>query len=350
MEYDIIIVGAGPAGSTFARVADRKNKILLIDGSKGVKPCGGLLAPDAQKALARFDLTLPKDVLVDPQIFAVKTIDLKTNNIRCYQRMYINVDRERFDGWMLSLVPDNVTVVRGRCLSLREEGGIYHVTYRTPDGNIITDTGGCLVGADGANSLVRKTFMKPIKTRQYVAIQQWFAADAKKMQPFYSCIFDPDTSDCCSWSIFKDGHVVFGGAFAPKYCRGNFERQKLKLSAFGLDLADPVKTEACLVLRPLSPASFRCGTASVFLVGEAAGFISPSSLEGISSAINSAVHLSDTLRSGLADRQRDYKRRTAKLRLKLLAKNLKCPFMYNPFLRKLVMLSGLSSIDIYPDV
>lgn len=40
------------------------------------KPCGGLLSEDAQRSLARYDITLPKDVLVDPQIFAVKTIDL----------------------------------------------------------------------------------------------------------------------------------------------------------------------------------------------------------------------------------------------------------------------------------
>ena len=45
-------------------------KILLLDaqdeGHK--KPCGGLLAPDAQKTLAHFDLVLPKSVLADPQI------------------------------------------------------------------------------------------------------------------------------------------------------------------------------------------------------------------------------------------------------------------------------------------
>ena len=68
MKYDAIIVGAGPAGSTLARLLPKDWKILLIDGRvPGGKPCGGLLAPDAQKALARFDLTLPKAVLVDPR-------------------------------------------------------------------------------------------------------------------------------------------------------------------------------------------------------------------------------------------------------------------------------------------
>lgn len=65
MEYDIVIVGGGPAGATLARLLPEGFKVLLIDtkshsddgGFK--KPCGGLLAPDAQKSLGKFGLTLP---------------------------------------------------------------------------------------------------------------------------------------------------------------------------------------------------------------------------------------------------------------------------------------------------
>ena len=77
MVYDIVIIGAGPAGSTFAREVSKSGlSVMLIDGQDETnkKPCGGLLSPDAQKALAHFDLSLPKEVLVDPQIFSVKTI------------------------------------------------------------------------------------------------------------------------------------------------------------------------------------------------------------------------------------------------------------------------------------
>ena len=78
--YDIAIVGLGPAGATLARLLDSRFSVVALDlkradGQGFHKPCGGLLAPDAQKALARFNLTLPKEVLVDPQIFTVRTID-----------------------------------------------------------------------------------------------------------------------------------------------------------------------------------------------------------------------------------------------------------------------------------
>ena len=79
--FDIAIIGLGPAGATLARLLAPRFRVAAFDrkgrdGQGFQKPCGGLLAPDAQKALARFGLTLPKTLLVDPQIFSVRTIDL----------------------------------------------------------------------------------------------------------------------------------------------------------------------------------------------------------------------------------------------------------------------------------
>ncbi len=52
MIYDIGIIGAGPAGSTFARILAEIRpdlKIILLDGQikRSTTPCGGLLSPDA---------------------------------------------------------------------------------------------------------------------------------------------------------------------------------------------------------------------------------------------------------------------------------------------------------------
>ena len=91
---------------------------------------------------------------------------------------------------------------------------------------------------------------------------------------------------------------------------------------------------------------FCCGESGVFLIGEAAGFISPSSLEGISSAIYSARDLATVLNSGRGSLNRRYFAKTRHIRVKLFLKILKCPFMYQPFLRKLVMKSGIFAIKI----
>ena len=58
--YDALVIGAGPAGAIFAKeVATQAPElsIALINETSDDRPkvCGGLLAPDAQKILAKLD-------------------------------------------------------------------------------------------------------------------------------------------------------------------------------------------------------------------------------------------------------------------------------------------------------
>ncbi len=348
-DFSIAIVGGGPAGATLARLLDKRFSVLLIDGKTDSeasfrKVCGGLLSPDAQKAFAEFDLTLPKDIMVDPQIFSVRTIDLNTRTERHYQRFYMNLDRHKFDLWLESLAPPTVTRFFGKCGKISREDGCYKLKCRGNDGTENIFTADIVVGADGAGSAVRKFLYPKKEIRRYTAIQQWFPESHAK--PFYSCIFDPKTSDCCSWSISKDSFFIFGGAFAPKNCRKAFEEQKKRLTEYGFKFGTPLKTEACIVLRPKSPFDICTGRDGAFLVGEAAGLISPSSLEGISFAVNSARLLAEVINSGIDDPSKKYAEKILPLKLKILVKIMKCPFMYSPFLRKLVMKSGISSITV----
>jgi flavin-dependent dehydrogenase len=104
-----------------------------------------------------------------------------------------------------------------------------------------------------------------------------------------------------------------------------------------------------MVLRPVGWKSFCLGGENVFLIGEAAGFISPSSLEGISSAINSAVQLNHSMQSGGKNVLAHYGARVRLMRIRLLAKNVKCLFMYGPGLRKLILKSGFASMRMYEE-
>ena len=348
MNFDIVIIGFGPAGAALAKLLDPKFKIAVIDRKTDArggwqKACGGLLAPDAQEALARFALTLPKEILVDPQIFSVKTLDLKSKLIRHYQRFYINMDRAGFDAWLASLAPQGVNVFKGGlCKEIKPAGGGFEIVFDHEDEKKILKTK-YIVGADGADSFVRKTFFPHRKIRRYTAVQQWFKEENPR--PFYACIFDAENTDCYSWGISKDGYFIFGGAYPVENSAKHFENQKEKLKNSGFNFGPVLKTEACVVLRPSKWGDFCTGSGNIFLIGEAAGFISASSLEGISSALNSAYYLAEAFNSS-AEVQKTYRRKTFMLRLKLYFKIFKVPFIYRPFLRKLIMKSGLKSIKI----
>ncbi len=350
--FDVAVVGAGPAGAVFVKELAKTRpalRILLIDGQSphSCKPCGGLLAPDAQKLLAKFDLVLPKSILEDPQIFAVETIDLDKRLVRYYQRYYLNMDRYAFDRWLLSLVPSQVTIQQGRCTEIQKDGELFSLSIQH-DGTQTRVTARALVGADGGGSIVRRTFFSPMRV-QYVAIQQWFENRGQRL-PYYSCIFDEKTSDSCSWTIHKGGYVIFGGAFRKKGCREAFDAQKARLENYlGNSFGEPIKTEACLVSSPRVMGDFQTGKQSVFLLGEAAGFISASSFEGLSSAMLSGKLLADAFIRGSSHREieRIYKKSTRALRRKLRLKSVKRWVLCTPFLRALIMKSGVQSIRPY---
>ena len=365
--YDIAIVGLGPAGAVLAKNLSKGLKIIAIDKKPAethavdggfMKPCGGMLAPDAQKSFSRFDMALPKDILVNPQIFSVKTIDLKSSIVRYYQRYYINMDRDKFDRWLISAIPSSVEVVQGAvCTAVTRQSGGFEIVY-SKNGQKTTITTKYVIGADGANSAVRRALYPNFKINTYMAIQQWFKDEHPS--PFYSCIFDPAVTPSYAWGLTKDDSFIFGGAFHMETARQDFETLKQKLTPHGFVLASPIKTEACMVLHPFGLNNYCLGTNGVFLVGEAAGLISPTSLEGISHAIDSAYILSQcingtkaptsgsiaTAASNMATVNSAYRHRVSSICTKLFVKYLKYPFMYQPNLRRLVMKSGIASLKM----
>ncbi len=342
MIYDLVIVGGGPAGATLASLLNKNIKALLIEGDGAEKTCGGLLSPDAQEFLARLGRTLPLDVLVDPQIFSVRTIDLHTKKECTYFRNYLNMRRKAFDDWMLSFIPAHIETIKGVVNSIEALPSGFLLTCRK-DGTQTQIRTRKLVGADGAGSIVRRTFFPPLETEELVAFQQWFPVSDESQPPLYTALFDKKTSSACSWTIQKGEHVLFGGIFPKDHTRQRFEEQKEKLRSVGFEFRRPMRSEGCKVLKPHSQKSFQCGSQNIFLIGEAAGFISPSSFEGISYAMKSAYYLSESLKT--PNPSQSYFKMTTGLRNRLLLKLLKARVMYSPMLRSLALQTGLTGIS-----
>jgi flavin-dependent dehydrogenase len=353
--FDIAVVGAGPAGSTFARLVGQRYRVLLIDKRTFPDPqlsyapgkcCGGLLAPDAQRMLSSLGLGLPKSVLEEPQLFVVRAIDIPRRLERYYQRHYINIQRQKFDRWLVQMIPPQVDVRLGCRLRVcqRENGGFRLVFSQ--GGKALSEKARILVGADGASSKVR-LLASPSgpQPRAYIAIQEW--VETESPMPYFSSLFDPELTDFYCWTIPKGGWLIVGAALPPRVNTvARFNRLKGRLNDFGFRMGKTVWREGAYILRPLRTGQVFSGSDGIALIGEATGWISPSSAEGLSYAFRSAMLLADALKVSPNGFEKRYRDGTRGLRRNIFIKNLKSRFIFNPVLRQLVMRSGLKAFDL----
>jgi geranylgeranyl diphosphate/geranylgeranyl-bacteriochlorophyllide a reductase len=350
--YDIAIIGAGPAGSTLARLLGRDFKVALVEKREVLsnviaqeKCCGGLLAPDAQKMLARLSLGLPRQILSGPQLFSVRVVDLDNQIDRSYQRHYINMDRKKFDSWLVSQVPEDVDRLFGHALlCIENTRRRYYLRLKT-SGAPKSIAAKIVVGADGALSKVRRaiTTGRP-HLQRYVAVQEWHRTKAPPEPCFYA-IFDSRVTDFYSWIIQKEDSLVLGSAMKPRdNVSEKFELLKQRMVQYGIDLSSPHKKHGACLTRPQKPWNLNPGKEGMALIGEAAGFISPSSAEGLSYAMKSAVMLAASIQKDAGGFMKIYRRKIRRLKYNIILKNLKSQLMYRPMARGLIMRSGILSL------
>jgi len=303
--YDTVIAGAGPAGVMCALEAAARGTVLIVDSSAlpRDKSCGGMLNEYSQGFLAPFG-QVPEDIILDPRYVNFRYHDWDRKILKPTELRFLNVDRAGFDDWLLSALPDEVEVMgRTPVVGFEQDDDSVRVRVKTPDGE---KTVSCahLVGADGARSAVRRQLgIGSVST--YVTLQDYCVAEGP-IEPYFDCIYLRDIGDSFGYGyVMPKGPVaIVGAVFYPKTKRPH-ERQDqlLEILRTQLPLGTSTKREASVALYVRSADDVVPGSGRVLLAGEAGGFMSPTSGEGISYAMNSgrlAGHAIATAEAGTA--------------------------------------------------
>lgn len=288
--YTTVVAGSGPAGVLAAYHAAKKGSVLLVEASSlpRYKSCGGMLHRHTLRTLKEYG-TLPESIILEPRTVRFRYNDWDRHVLKVTSLELLNVDRARFDEWLTTLLPANVELV-GECAlrDLSDTGDTVIVNLRigTDDITVTCDN---LIGTDGGRSQVRRS-LGVANTATYVTLQDFVRIEGP-IEPYFDCIYMRDIGDEYAYSyIIPKGEVaIVGSVYYPRTKRP-WEKQDQTLEILRAAmpaLGETVSREAAAALYLRSKDDIVPGQGRVLLAGEAGGFMSPSSGEGISYAVNS---------------------------------------------------------------
>lgn len=295
LRYEVVIVGAGPAGCLAALNAPAGMRVLLIDRRSLPRNviCGGVLKPEVVAQLEPYGM--PPSVFREPREIRWRLYDWRSGRVGWFRDdWYHNVDRAGFDAWLLDLARSRkgLDVWPEVCFAGVMAGGTaavpLNVTVRK-DGERVALGAAYLIGADGADSAVRRHLGMPLPCR-WIALQQTLRFRGEAVDRFLA--FLDDSIDFYGWVIPKGDNLLVGAGFdsSSRNIRRRFDDFLGKLEQrHGITGTLVEKTRGRPALRLRSPGDVFAGRGHVLLAGEAAGLICPWSGEGISFAVRSGA-------------------------------------------------------------
>lgn len=301
--YDTIVAGAGPAGVMAALHAAKRGSVLLADSSQlpRDKSCGGMLNEYAQEFLTPYG-DVPEETILAPRWVNFRYHDWDRGIRKPTELRFLNVDRKGFDAWLVSLLPDNVTVAGATSVfgfTQDDHGVTVQVKNGTGPTDIVCDN---LIGADGPRSTIRRQLgVGTVGT--YVTLQDFCALEGE-IEPYFDCVYMRDVGDEFGYAyVMPKGDVaIVGSVFYPKTKRPHEKHdQVLRVLRQALPLGASRKREAWVALTVRDRGDMVPGVGRVLLAGEAGGFMSPTSGEGISYALNTGSLAGRAVSSGDTD-------------------------------------------------
>jgi geranylgeranyl reductase family protein len=305
---DVAIVGAGPAGARAAYVLARRGaRVTIFDASHPrEKPCGGgvtgralALVADAVPAAACPMSVIRSARFTDSRRGQSATVRLEDHGASARSALVV-ASRAAFDAELLEAAERaGAVLVRSRVTNLTID--LNGARLETARGR---HRAAFVIGADGANSLVRRRVASPFRRDQLSIATGFFAHGVTSDEIVIELTTDPPGY---IWSFPRPDHLAIGicaQADAGTAAGALRERAAKWIDSIGIargarlePYSWPIPSLSARDFAALALAGPRWA-----LAGDAAGLVDPITREGIYFAIASGQSIADALAAGRAAR------------------------------------------------
>jgi flavin-dependent dehydrogenase len=291
VEYDVAIVGAGPAGCAAARECTRRGlKTVLVEKKKipRHKACSGILVPDSINTLSEHFGDVPQDVLASPALVRAMRMHFPGSHAWDIPIQGLMIWRDRLDAW-LCRASQAVVLDETKMQSFAEGRDGVDLLCIKSNGERLEVRSRILIAADGGASSVVKQLDSPLtaKLTWYVALQETYACKCHLEPGFFHFFAFPRISFYPS-AYTKDDLLVMEVVVRMG------DRATLAMAGFkehlwrqiGIEQVRLVRRLGCRVTYAAPRGLFCFGTERILVCGEASGLLNLFG-EGISSALAS---------------------------------------------------------------
>jgi len=291
-DYDIVVVGGGPAGAAAAKAAVQGGlRTLLIERQKMPrhKSCSGMIMPVAEQYIEEYFGPLPDDVLAEPKTWKGAQIHLRGGRVFEASATFKNAWRDRLDNWLCS-ESGAETWDSTRLVDFAEWKDRVELVCKRGDEEMRLSTPVMVAANGGLSRIVNK--IDP--TFNLLEWHPWGRANchqdyrrgSAELDPSYYHLFFEPGIGLMPTLYFKDDLIVTDTIVWPgeKVDPMRQKYTKWLTDNHGFKPGEPVMTLGCRAVPNSLLNSFCFGTDRVMVAGEAAGFLNMF-FEGISSAV-----------------------------------------------------------------
>ncbi len=289
--YDVIIIGAGPSGSTAAKIlAEKGYKVLLIEKFKmpRYKSCSGqLIKKTIDLVQTYFRESVPVSTMCVPTENRGMVFTDDKGRLFRFEQDGLNVWRSSFDKWLADKAAQSGAEVIDNtvALSCKEQDGIVTVTLKGE--NTYTEQAKYVIDCEGVvGSLKRKLLNKDL---QYITTYQTFNQGSIDLDYHYFYAYlQPELSEYDAWFNVKDNQLVLGVSVKDSRKIEHYYDCFISYmkTNHNLRIDKQLKVDRWLMPHIRSGCTIDYGIGQVLFAGEVAGFLNPMG-EGISAGIES---------------------------------------------------------------